>query len=357
MRPAARLACILGLRPRGIMGLVRALPAIVGGLLLALLPPSSTRACGSGDVYWCIPSAVAPSAAIIPQNAPALVYFQWLGGRNVAGDPASQVHLFDGDGRALAVEVRDDEALWVGVRGSFRHSLIHPAEALATGRYDIVHRSGCPSAMEMRTSFEVGPPAALPDAVGTVRLGTRSKGRIQYPYPDSCSIAGEGESVEIVFEPAPSLRPWLPLTRFTLVVDGKPWSSSAYGSDRAPQPSMPADGVPIFRPFSFCPQQPYCCLQPGSILPGQHQAELRAHIAGAASDPPPITFEISFDPCPRTPGADGANALPAAAPASEGGGCGVVSATGRNSGYWIALVALAAFVFGHRRMRQARDRR
>jgi MYXO-CTERM domain-containing protein len=271
--------------------------------LLAVLsagPVTSARACGGLD-FTCIGSYVAPSSGTIPANAPAIAFYDF----HRATQARDLVSLMDASERVLAIDLIPDPA-------NPRHWLIRPLDPLETGYYQIRHRSSC-APIAALAAFQVGEARALPSTAGTVRLETTRRMRVDFGTTDGCQVAGDAAVLPIVFEPSETMRGWLPLAHFSLSIDGRPWASSGYGSDRSPTPSPfhAGSGLSVFQPYSFCDGvgndgQPGTTVtgRSGGLQPGSHRAELTMHIAGAQADPPPIGFEFSLA-CDTAPASSG----------------------------------------------------
>jgi hypothetical protein len=188
---------------------------------------------------------------------------------------------------------------------------------------------------------------------------------LQATWMDGCGWVARATAVRIVLQPPAELQAYLPLARFTLNIDGRPWATSAYGSDRVAPPGLPGS-ISVLRPYTFC--DPFhgarwdhgpagaATAPSGSIAPGRHRAELSVHIAGAPVDPPPLSFDLDTTcgdvPDGRSPpdagsGADGAGGGGVTPPARSGGGCAV--AGGGSGGAW----PLCALVAGALAMRLA----
>lgn len=260
--------------------------------------------------------STAPADGVtIPANAPGLVAeTSWW------AEP--QALELDGGDAATPSATLEKETAKLGFRAN-AVLLLKLSEPLAPGTtYTLKAESRCTqfadagnSRGEKTVSFTAGPPSALPTTVGSARVAY-SNGHLgaRYGYTAEGPVSGIDSRAltalaQITIEPSAELNAYLPLTRFSTYVDGVPWGESQYGHGTAHYEAA-ADQVTFrdfTRVFTTCTRDAYggSC-EPSGVPAGVHEVEIRAHVAGAATDPTPLRFQINLS-CPDGAAPDASN--------------------------------------------------
>ncbi len=234
--------------------------------------------------------------------------------------------------------------------------LLKPQEPLAPGRHRIVamveQPGSCTGAADptgelgasdggtepstalvrYESTFAVGAIQAAPTTAGTVAIGEPATARI-------------GDTVGPVFEypvqiaVAPEMRPYLPVARWTLEVDGSPKTTGTTGDEGR------SFGVPV-----LCGKQApsSSCAGPAVLPPGPHKVRAVARIMGAET--PIATSEIVADFSCETATTSAADT------ASSDGGCDVTRRS-TDAGAGVALLGVAGLVARLRRRSRRRSTR
>lgn len=220
---------------------------------------------------------------------------------------------------------------------------------------------------EKTVSFSAGPASALPGTIGSadvIYLTGTLGGRYGFNAEGRVAMWGRYAPVavaQITIHPSAELQPYLPLTRFSTYVDGVLWGESHYGRGTASYEAAP-DQV-TFRDFT----RVYAtCLRDAAdsacessgVAVGSHEVELRAHVAGAATEPTPLRFQIHLS-CPGdagVPDASGAGGAPGGGRGDrnddDGGGCAIARSRARNDAHAVSLAALVFSGAAWRRRRK-----
>lgn len=269
---------------------------IVTFALLAVLH-SRARACSAP---YCSPSVLAPpTGAIIPSNAPAL-FFDPARVLDRPATGAADVTLLDGAGMAVPMDALTDPQFTGGVQGS-PYLLIPRTPLTPSASYRLRFSAPCGGDKQdggvplteqaFTTSAAVPQPATAgdlkiaPQRTQTITVSTRR---------GSCVYDIVASTAAFELQPSEELKPWLPLARFTTTVDGILWASTGYGAD--PAASATYRGVETV--FAACP--PSDPSDDSGLSLGPHHVELQVHIAGATTDPPPLSVEVNLT-CPDAP--------------------------------------------------------
>lgn len=248
----------------------------VSALLLAL--PVATRAttalaCGPGSLP---PDSAPRQGTIVPANIPGIYVYPGysyydepctLAGVELSKQPSGSV--------SLAQDPKDP-------------SVFAPLEALEVGAfYTLSFSSTCSSTGPSAKTFQVA--EARPPATRTGQLRVVATGLAEHTWADgSCSWNGLVAWAELRLRPSCDLEPFLPLTRFTLLADGKPWRISPVGLKAgAGTEAPPVESVDL----AFAA----CALSPLALSPGKTELELRAHVSGTDVDPEPAKLTIELD--------------------------------------------------------------
>jgi hypothetical protein len=275
--------------------------------------PQRALAC---SYLGCSASYAAPGVqggATLPVNAPALVFKP--GGEGAGpGDIATikRIALFDAAGDSIAVALQPDPA-------AADHLLAVPEVPLIAGAaYRLVNLSWCGEAATLAPAypafnqiFKAAPASPLPTQIGTVAAASPAAVDVEVIDGSSCTRAVKASAAVLTITPTPEMKAYLHVARFTLEVDGHVEVVSAYGSYAA-NITFANAARRVDLPYQVCESNGAPWLGAGT-----HTAKLSAHIAGAAQDPPPVTFSFSLG-CASSPvdagqGDGGANTADATA--------------------------------------------
>jgi hypothetical protein len=258
------------------------------------------RACSWAGYCGKVADRLAPgSGATIPANAPGLAVHAG------AGSTVQAFELRAGDGGPPPRTTLDTASF---------ETILKLADPLVPGtQYELSVVTRCPSSDDggpsLKTTtgiFEVGEARAMPTTIGQAKvdyllakIGGRYGHHIDAPLTSWTD--GVATVAQITIEPSSELTPFLPVTKFSVFVDGSLWASSHYGHGTGSYEPKP-DLVSIqdfSRIHAYCegraPMGSAC--EPGTAAPGTHGVEIRAHLAGAASDPAPIFLTVDLA-CP-----------------------------------------------------------
>jgi hypothetical protein len=231
--------------------------ALASGLMLAAPPQAHACLppyCG-GPSDWRVKPA---DGELLPGNARAFA----IGG-NIAGK-VTVGQLRAGGGPLIAATVEPDGFEDVLVR-------VDPLTPNTEYTFDVgVACFGGTPQSDTRT-FRTGPNAPMPTSIGTLSV-------------HDVALATKSGRAPLHFEASPDLKPWLPITRFTTLVDGARTTGSfgpTYGSSPSSALSLDCSGA-----YSACYES--------LVGPGTHTVVVSAHIAGADSDPPALTASFTM---------------------------------------------------------------
>lgn len=312
------------------------LPAACAALFasLSLQFPADAAACSGLFCDQTKISTAPADGATIPANAPGvLAQTGWfadllaleLDGGD-AGTPRTTLELAAPGNFHDQALLKLDEPLVVGRTYRLK----------ASNRCSVTNDGGIGS-YEKTWSFTAGPASALPTTIGSAqvsylvgKLGGRyglSVDGTPAPSYDSAPVA----VAQIAIQPSAELAPYLPLIRFSTYVDGVLWGESHFGHGIASYEAFPEQVTfrDFTRVFATCTReaQSAACESSG-VAKGVHEVELRAHVAGAATDPAPLRFPITLScagdgggPDGQAPDASGSGGAPdAGAPDARGAG-------------------------------------
>lgn len=254
----------------------------------------SARACSR---FSCTDSYAAPRAyTAVPSNAPALFVQAGVpgpaadGGTNLDGaaadggaapSPPGVISLTTLAGDPIPFSLQSDPV-------SPKGKLIVPAAPLPVGPLRL-QTGNCGHPNDYL--FSVLPEAPLPTTIGSVRVSRSLRGLTDSPTNGPCRAPIDAAVVQIEILPSLDFRPYAELAQFTLTVDGEVWAQEGYGRHQ----SWDVDDVQradlVYARCSALPNGD----APSGLTPGRHAAQLSVHIAGAASDPPPIAFDFDLD--------------------------------------------------------------
>jgi hypothetical protein len=307
--------------------------AILFVVLGHLVPVRPAAAC---SVSACGGTYAAPNYGIIPSGATALVYKPPFG---IGPTESSGLRIEAGDGTAVAFTTVPDPA-------TPGHFLVNPTTPLEEGKaYRLISVGWCnlggslnPAWPTFNQVFSVGPPSSLPARMGTVTVHPSQMEEVTVGSSASCTEKVRAAVAVIELHPPPELSAHIQLMRRTLKVDGEVWISEEYGSNR------PAGARSAGMPFAVC--DPRADIEDRGLAPGTHTGEMSIHVAGAASDPPPVRFTFDLA-CTSAP--------PTGTTASNPSGCAMTAPAPHELSFAAAL--LAALVMAIRIPRRGQKRR
>lgn len=286
--------------------------------LVAFVASRPSHACTAPA---CNESWSAPEAGkSVPANAPAIVFHQGTAPISAGGTPTfSAPTLKTKDGTAVPFTIDGD--------------LLKPTFPLPTGELVLGYDEGCVSpapdgGVTAKTlSFDVGPSAPLPTAMGTVTV-TYARRTVQVvSYSGSCTGSLDAAVADLVVALDPKLVPFRSITRFVTTVDGKDWAKTVFGRD-TPTPSTPAYGMAAGarRPdvvFAGCGSASDAgpdTADDRGLSPGKHKVTIVAEIAGAPALPAvDVDIDLRCDATPSEPKPDAR--LPPEDGGDDGSGC------------------------------------
>ncbi len=192
--------------------------------------------------------------------------------------------LLTANGQRIAgsVERSDDRAV----------VLVRPLQPLTAGQSFLLRfPSGCQGGSIKDVPFTTSGTQPLPSTLGSFSAKAQGHGTVSIPGGASCVEGGRGAWAQFAFVPAAELVPFLAVTRWQLLIDGKVWA-------REPTGSIGASGLVATVPYygarnrvleviAQCPPQ---TVGVGVGL-GQHTAELQGTIAGVAQ---PLIASTTF---------------------------------------------------------------
>lgn len=205
---------------------------VVAGLAgaVALVMPAQAVACvglGCRDPWQVAPAdggaipANAPALALTSTGAPA-VPFRADGGSGA--DVGVSLLLPDGGALALTV-VPDDQTLL----------LLRPATPLPEGqtlrlRFPALCGGADAGAAPVEATLRTLPASPLPTSLGTLVVVSQGSGSIPVSDGATCSTTLTGAWAQLALQVPPEVEPWLPLMRWTLLVDGAAWATEPPGA-------------------------------------------------------------------------------------------------------------------------------
>ncbi len=285
----------------------------------------------------CVAFSVAPSAGTkVPSNLPAIAVNRFFEQPPPPSDLGPfTIELLDANGSVVPTVSGLDSYQFV--------TLLRPTDQLSAGSYRLRVKEPCPAALPagtiVETEFFVGAASPMPSFLGKVSLLPSAVESIQVGTSRGTCVAPITASVaHLIIEPSTEVQPFAAVALYTVLVDGKVWAVSNYGSLKDP--------IYLFNPRSVqqihgrCERPDPSYEDDGPAL-GHHTGELRMHIAGAKSDPPGVAFEFDLV-CPDGTGTDGGVAADAGAVltlSTPACGCSVGAIAPEGRGVW-ALVLL-----------------
>lgn len=271
------------------------------------------------DVY------VAPmgSRRVVPSNLPALV----------AMDRSSV-------GRKATVTVDGPYTVGPDPRQAGAE-LIAPNAPFAEGDLTLKATIACSdgsSKEETMRGPKVGPAVPLPSAIGAF-------GAARAP--------NENGSVDYPLSLTPEAAAFVATTRFDLSVDGKAVGGQGYGvggeSTAGSQLTLTLEGGAVYLGGTLLGSGRVCAGQSGRE---KHALELRAHVAGATTDPAPLPLEVDVDCAPPKASSQGPGLADGGVDdqGDGGGGCATAGAADVGGfGLVLSAGALASLLLERRR--------
>lgn len=270
------------------------------GMSIAL-PPSMTRAILSASLIAsvaslalvgaardaaacspppCEPARVIAAGAKVPMNAPAIPYIAPSGG----GGSGTTMRLLDPGNAELPTSTAPDPWWSTG-------SLLTPSSPLSTGAHKLSYLETCTAlgaSAQGARSFEVGAATSLPTRIGTVHGGNWKVGqRSVMTSSGSCFTSLEAVTIDLRVIPSPELLAYAPITGFKVRIDGKSARSTYYGQAKTEE-----TGIVVMQLHAVCGTRTGG--DDNGVTLGEHDVEVTAHVAGAASDPPPVVRRLRF---------------------------------------------------------------
>jgi MYXO-CTERM domain-containing protein len=201
--------------------------------------------------------------------------------------------------------------------------LLVPNAALAEGTgYHLSYAETCAEGAtpgDVSRAFDVGAASPFPSTLGALHGAHRVVGpRSVVTSKGSCVSSIRAVAIDVLVTPSAELRAYAGVTGFNVSVDGSPAASIYYGDAK-----LDAEGLLVTTLYAACDARDPADLN-GPAL-GVHTIGVRAHRAGALTDPPEITGQWRFSCTDATVEVD-------AADAGADGGAGGGGAGGGGSG-------------------------
>jgi hypothetical protein len=239
--------------------------------------------------------------------------------------------------------------------------LLVPTTPLGTGNgYHLTYVESCSfgaTAGEVKQAFDVGSSVTLPTSAGALHGTGRVVGPRNVPTSSgSCTSKIDAVAIDVRIAPTPELLSFAPITSFKVFIDGQEATDTYYGRGK-----VDADGIVVTTIVAACGTRAPSDSN-GPTL-GVHKIGVRAHVAGAATDPPEVVASFNFsctdanvdvdggvvvsdDAGTVTPdaggpgvGGDAGRTVLADSIESSGEGCSASGASGRPAGAFAILVA------------------
>ncbi|MDP2270980.1 MAG: hypothetical protein Q8K32_09635 [Archangium sp.] len=209
---------------------------------------------------------------MIPSNAPAIGVQ-----RTLFGDVAVDGGIEYRTGTAAALVLRRPDGGLVTGQAVEAELGTFVATPLVEGPWSVQLDEGCP----VDAGFVVGPPAPLPAVSATVSLVET----IWFPEVSgsTCNDPMPARQVaRLRIEPSVEMRPWLPLARWEVEVDGANVRTSGFGNLSAlPLDRAPNEGQAVLNGFDV---QCGGATEARYLQPGRHEVKVIARILGV-TDP------------------------------------------------------------------------
>lgn len=224
------------------------------------------------------------AGASVPANAPALAV-------DATDALAPGLDVADG-GFELLTANRQPIPASVKRSGDRSVVVVRPLQPLLAGQPLLLRfPKECGGGSLTDVAFTTSGAQPLPSTLGSFGVKARGHGTVSIPGGPSCAMAMSGAYAQFAFTPAAELVPFLPVTSWSLVVDGKVWA-------REPVGSIGASGLVATMPYYRARNRVLEVNVPCSpeavgvgVGLGQHTAELQATIAGVTQ---PLTASTTF---------------------------------------------------------------
>ncbi|MDP1920772.1 MAG: hypothetical protein Q8L14_31305 [Myxococcales bacterium] len=220
----------------------------------------------------------------VPANTPALAVDATYAVAPELDIADGGFELLTANGQPIAgsVERSDDRSV----------VLVRPLQPLTAGQ-SLVFRypRDCQGRSKTDVPFTTSSTQPMPTTLGSFSVKAKGHGTVSIPGGSSCLVGVGGAYAQFAFVPAAELVPFLAVTRWSLLIDGKVWA-------REPPGAVGANGlvatIPYYRARNRVLEINVPCapqtLGVGVEL-GQHTAELQGTIAGVAQ---PLTASTAF---------------------------------------------------------------
>lgn len=276
-----------------------------GGLivLLALVRAERAEACSPG----CSVIELRPLASV-PANTPALAFYSGRPYEN-----GELISLEDGSGQRVDAALIDEPT---NTGGPSDLVFVVPKTPLQPNQtYRATFDAPCLSRTQRHEQIiTTTAPAPLPTEAGSVRAGKSHVDRIEVSAGGPCSQVESMAAVDLLFTPSPALVPFLPIARFTTIIEGQawPWAVTRFGDTRAGY----RDPLQI---LSRCSADANTQASDEGLPVGHYTGKLIVEVAGM--EPlPAIPFAIDLE-CPKS-------------------GCDATGASNPLAGPWMLLLVV-----------------
>ncbi len=250
---------------------------IVSVASLALV--GATRDAAACSPPPCEPARVIAAGAKLPMNAPAIPYIA-----PAAASSGTTMRLLDPGNAELPTSTAPDPWWSTGF-------LLTQSSALSTGAHKLSYLETCTAlgaSAQGSRSFEVVAATPLPVQFGTVHGDNWKVGqRLVMTSSGACFTSLEAVSIDLRVFASPELLAYAPVTGFKVRIDGAPARSSYYGEAKTDE-----KGIVVMQLHAACGTRTGG--DDNGVTLGEHDVEVTAHVAGAASDPPPVVRRLRF---------------------------------------------------------------
>lgn len=244
--------------------------ALMGSLLAASTLASTPSARAESPPQRCSrwPAAFPTALDSLPRNAPALVFLPGMG-------------WFDGpvDDYMLSLQEPDGNVVPATLVREGEYTLVRPSRALRGSEVNLRYRDLCSyyaPAPEIVHKVRLDPESAPPTTIGALVAPVDATRVDVYGQP-ACRPTSAKVSLAIGLELSPALAAYKAVARLEVSYGGKTKSFDyGYFSSQGKNVTLPVDAE--------CP--------PGATMVGG-QVTVKAHVAGAASDPPAVSIVVN----------------------------------------------------------------
>lgn len=258
------------------------------------MAPVDAEACSP---VRCEPGAVAPAdGTSIPSNAPSLIFVRpYDNAQGGASDGGFTLATAAGAEVAFTTTTIDQRAL-----------LVTPSALEADAGYVLSYTETCmnydtSAPQQVDVAFSTTPPSPFPTSAGALHVSVARDPKLFVGTASgSCVSEVDASVATLAITPSEALRPFLPITRWGVEVDGVRWSASRWGGLTASGGLQGLEGASIQGANSVhgvCSSQDQYAHQGVSI--GAHQVKVIAEIAGVGTLPAleaDFTLDCSLHP-------------------------------------------------------------